>query len=292
MAPTSFRRIGLPIKILLAAAFAVFMGLALVWFWVSPPVALVTGIFWQPDRATAKPEGIWHQIGARQLVVQWTAVDDRALWADPYLAESVFAVDWEALRQQPWAQQITVGLTGHNSEMASRNQVDHLARLAALNIQNLPLPAAAYYFPVEVDPTWQDTTQLSMALNRLPRPLWISLYAQAAVPDDLSTWLKSWLPDDVCLFVQDGVGVGVRSAEQALQFYLDIKRHRPEACTALIAEAFRTREGEGFRGAYPWELAQQLDVYRGESIFLFDGPHYVGYWDVLLLKLWTMLRAG
>lgn len=38
----------------------------------------VDGVFWQPDAATARPAGTWDRVGARELIVQWLAVDGAA----------------------------------------------------------------------------------------------------------------------------------------------------------------------------------------------------------------------
>ena len=38
----------------------------------------VDGVVWQPDNATVAPRGNWDRLGARELLVQWTAVDGTA----------------------------------------------------------------------------------------------------------------------------------------------------------------------------------------------------------------------
>ena len=43
----------------------------------------------------------------------------------------------------------------------------------------------------------------------------------------------------------------------------------------VIAEAFRPKEGGGFRPATLEELKPQLATYQGFGIYLFEGPRYV-----------------
>jgi hypothetical protein len=114
-------------------------------------------------------------------------------------------------------------------------------------------------------------------LNKLPRPLWISVYDRANIgPENLATWLETWLPADVGIFFHDGVGVWARTPETARN-YADILRQRlGRGRVKLIVEAFRPAAKSGFRAATASELSHQLGVYRGHSLYLFDGPHYVG----------------
>ncbi|WP_421024274.1 hypothetical protein [Paraburkholderia sp. A1RO-5L] len=43
----------------------------------------------------------------------------------------------------------------------------------------------------------------------------------------------------------------------------------------IIAEAFRPKQGGGFRAATAAELAPQLQRYHGYRVYIFDGPHYL-----------------
>jgi hypothetical protein len=87
--------------------------------------------------------------------------------------------------------------------------------------------------------------------------------------------VAGWLPPDVGVFFQDGVGVYARTPKVALE-YLDALRKRlgPER-VRVIVEAFRPKLGGGFRPATADELRPQLAAYRGYRTYLFDGPHYV-----------------
>lgn len=38
----------------------------------------IVGIVWQPDNKTVGISGHWEKLGARELLVQWTVVDDQA----------------------------------------------------------------------------------------------------------------------------------------------------------------------------------------------------------------------
>ena len=124
----------------------------------------------------------------------------------------------------------------------------------------------------------------------LPRPLWISVYDRANVgPEALATWLGGWLPQDVGVFFQDGVGVHARSAPVAREYLRVLQRHLGARRVRLIAEAFRPAVGGGFRPATPGELVPQLQAYGGQAVYLFDGPHYVN--DTLVEVLREQLKS-
>ncbi len=46
---------------------------------------------------------------------------------------------------------------------------------------HLPVHVTGYYFPVEVDPTWQNASALRVLLDALPKLLWVSVYDRANV---------------------------------------------------------------------------------------------------------------
>lgn len=147
---------------------------------------------------------------------------------------------------------------------------------AALARSPTPLNVVGWYFPVEIDPTWAEAHTLAPLLAALPRPLWISVYDSANVgPEALSQSLVKWLPPDVGVFFQDGVGVHAREAHVA-RHYADVLSARlGRGRVRIIAEAFRPQPGGGLRAATIEELAPQLASYAGYRIYLFDGPHYV-----------------
>ena len=133
-----------------------------------------------------------------------------------------------------------------------------------------------YYFPVEIDPTWKEAPQLTALLNKLPRPLWISVYDSANVgPQELADGLLQWLPKDVGVFFQDGVGVHAREAYVARHYANVLERSLGKGRVRVIAEAFRPKQGGGFRPATIDELRPQLAAYSGLPIYLFEGPLYV-----------------
>lgn len=133
-----------------------------------------------------------------------------------------------------------------------------------------------WYFPVEIDPTWAEAPSLAPLLATLPRPLWISVYDSANVgPEILVQGLVKWLPADVGIFFQDGVGVHARESKIA-RHYADVLASRlGKERVRIIAEAFRPQLGGGFRSATIDELRPQLANYSGYRIYVFDGPHYV-----------------
>ena len=238
----------------------------------------IVGIVWQPDNKTVGIKGDWQKLGARELLVQWTVVDDQAFVPGTGLPNVPVLPDWARIAKEPWAQDVIVGLAGYFSENRSRDNIEQLATVSE-RIAKLPTPlhVTGYYFPAEVDPSWTRAKELPALLAKLPRPLWISVYDGANIGPAAATadWLKQWLPDDIGVFFQDGVGVYARTAPVA-RTYADALRERlGKDRVRIIVEAFRPNYGGGFRSATAAELKPQLAAYDGYPLYLFDGPHYV-----------------
>ena len=237
----------------------------------------IVGIVWQPDNKTVGIKGDWQKLGARELLVQWTVVDDQAFVPGTGLPSVPVLPDWARIAKEPWAQDVIVGLAGYFSENRSRDNIEQLAAMSE-RIAKLPIPVhvTGWYFPAEVDPSWTRAKELPALLAKLPRPLWISVYDGANIgPAATADWLKQWLPDDIGVFFQDGVGVYARTAPVA-RTYADVLRKRlGKNRVRIIAEAFRPNYGGGFRSATAAELKPQLAAYDGYPLYLFDGPHYV-----------------
>ncbi|WP_312861452.1 hypothetical protein [Segnochrobactrum spirostomi] len=253
----------------------------LAWFGRGGGSACVTGIVWQPDRATIDPHGDWQKLGADTLLIQWSVIDGEALLPVPGVPWFQPQPNWTRIAAEPWAKTVVLGLAGDFSEAASRRDVAQLAALSAevaakIAAQPVPLYVKGYYFPAEVDPTWVEAPKLAALLAPLPRPLWISVYDGRNIgPVALADWLESWLPKDIGVFFQDGVGVYARTPKVAAH-YADVLSARLGAARfALIVEAFRPKVGGGFRAATPQELKPQIAAYGDYPRFLFDGPHYV-----------------
>lgn len=249
---------------------------------VIPPIA---GTVWQPDNATLDPHGSWQQTGATELLVQWMAVDDIAFVENRILPTAARLPDWQRIGGEPWAREVIMGLAGRFDEKAARADLSRLAATSAeLARQPLPLNITGWYFPVEIDPTWTGAPRLGPLLATLPRPLWISVYDRANLgPDALVQALKQWLPPDVGLFFQDGVGVHTREAKVARRYADVLSAQFGNDRVRIIAEAFRPKPGGGFRSATIEELAPQLARYNGYRIYLFDGPHYIN--DALVAQI-------
>jgi hypothetical protein len=239
-----------------------------------PPVA---GTVWQIDSRTLDPRGNWQDIGARTLLVQWIAVDETAFVQTTAMPMAPSLPPWKRIATEPWARDVILGLAGRSNENAARAGVAHLAETSiALAKLATPLHVVGWYFPVEIDPTWTEAPALAPLLATLPRPLWISVYDSANVgPEVLVRGLMNWLPADVGVFFQDGVGVHAREAHVA-RLYADVlSRHLGKTRVRVIAEAFRPQVGGGFRSATIEELRPQLAGYAGYDVYLFDGPHYL-----------------
>lgn len=239
--------------------------------------ATIAGVVWQPQNALVEPKGKWEQIGARTLLIQWTAVDNLAFVDGAGITLAPKLPDWQRIAGEPWAQEVILGLAGYFDETKARASVDELGALSA-RLAKLPTPlnVVGWYFPVEIDPTWVDASKLIPILNSLPRPLWISVYDSAnRGPDDVAKWLATWLPKDVGVFFQDGVGVHAREASVAVDYLKAMENRLGKDRVRVIAEAFRPQAGGGFRSATAAELIPQLNTYGARQVYLFDGPHYV-----------------
>ena len=238
---------------------------------------LVQGVAWQLDNTHADAHGDWNRLGVSDLLLQWTAVDNTAYVAGTRIPVAARLPDWNRIAQEPWARHVLVGLAGRFDENAAR------ANVALLVDQSLELVRAAprlniegWYFPVEVDPSWQDAHSLAPLLARLPRPLWISVYDRGNIGGAaLADWLSAWLPNDVGVLLQDGVGVYAREPRIARTYADALSAKFGLERVRVIAEAFRLAPGSSFRSATAQELRLQLDAYRGYRTYLFDGPHYV-----------------
>lgn len=244
------------------------------WQTMKPNIA---GIVWQPDNATVGIEGDWQKLGVHELLVQWTAVDGEAFVPGAGMTEAPVLPDWARIAKEPWAQDVIVGLAGFYSESKSRDNIGELATLSArLAKVQVPLNVTGWYFPAEVDPSWSRAAELPALLATLPRPLWISVYDGGNIgPDATAAWLKTWLPDDIGVFFQDGVGVYARTAPVARTYVDALRKKFGKNRVKVIVEAFRPQVGGGFRPATVDELKPQIAAYSGYSLYLFDGPHYV-----------------
>lgn len=238
-----------------------------------PPIE---GTVWQVYNENAAPRGEWDRLGASRLLIQWTAVDGVAFRDGTSLPTGTIP-DWQRIAAEPWAREVILGLAGRFDEKSARADIAQLAETsAALAKLPTPLNVVGYYFPVEIDPTWTEAPQLKALLDKLPRPLWISVYDSANVgPQELADGLLRWLPKDVGVFFQDGVGVHAREAFVARHYVNVLERSLGKGRVRVIAEAFRPKVGGGFRPATIAELRPQLAAYAGLPIYLFEGPLYV-----------------
>ncbi len=256
---------------------AIALGTSELYLLIQPKGPGVVGIVWQPDNATVGISGNWDRLGARQLLVQWTAVDDQSFIPGTSMASVPMLPDWTRIGKEPWAQEVTLGLAGYFSETRSRDNIEQLAVLSAqLAKVKTPLNVTGWYFPAEVDPSWSRAKELPALLAKLPRPLWISVYDGANIgPDATADWLKTWLPDDIGVFFQDGVGVYARTAPVARTYADALRKRLGKNRVRIIVEAFRPQVGGGFRPATAAELKPQIAAFDGYPLYLFDGPHYV-----------------
>ncbi|WP_420963302.1 hypothetical protein [Brucella sp. IR073] len=233
----------------------------------------VKGIVWQVDNATTDIAGNWQELGVDHLLIQWSKVDGVSFIGPSALQPP----DWLRISREPWAKHVILGLAGIFDEKQARANAVALARDSVpLAKTRLPLNIEGYYFPVEVDPTWSRAPEvMGEALAWLPRPLWISVYDSANVgADTLANWLTGWLPPDVGVFFQDGVGVEARTPTVARQYADALTDRLGQERVKVIVEAFRPAAGK-FRPATAEELLPQIRAMQDYDIYLFDGPHYL-----------------
>lgn len=251
--------------------------------------AQIDGIAWQPHNGAPDPKGHWEHLGANQLFVQWSVVDGVAFVPGTLFELAPRLPNWRRIGEEPWAQGVILGLAGRFDAHAARRDVAQLVQqsakvAAALTRQPLPVNVRGWYFPVEWDPTWTPPAELALWLQALPRPLWISVFdnsnlGAAAFADRL----QSWLPADVGVLFQDGVGVHAREAVVARSYATELQRRLGPQRFKLLAEVFRPQVGGGFRPATVDEIHTQLSEYEGFSVLAFDGPHYLS--DEIIFKL-------
>jgi len=258
--------------------------IALVWAIAVAPVPLLAsppapaaGVVWQLHENAPDAEGAWHKLGAHELLLQWTAVDGVAFVRGTGMRESARLPNWRRIAREPWAKRVILGLSGRTSEQVTRVSLDAMVE-ESLSLARIgfPFEISGYYFPAEIDPTWRDApARLPPALARLPRPLWVSVYDRSKLgPQRFANWLAGWLPGDVGVLFQDGVGIHVRDAPVARQYADALAERLGQPRVRIIAEAFREESGN-MRPASAAELREQLTTYRGFPVYLFDGPHYV-----------------
>lgn len=109
-------------------------------------------------------------------------------------------------------------------------------------------------------------------LSRLPRPVWLSVYDGANIGADLlAERLDLWLHAYVGIFQDAWAAFRVRNAGVAREYADVLIRHFGRARVQMIAKAFRSRMGGGLRPATAGELKEQLDLYDGFSVYLFEG---------------------
>jgi hypothetical protein len=241
------------------------------------PSQPIQGIVWQLDNDSTNARGNWHELGAKKLLLQWVAVDGISFLEGSGQTMAPQLPDWQRIAAEPWAQEVILGLAGRFDETAARADVAGLiAQSERLSKLPIPLNVVGWYFPVEVDSSWSDAKHLGPMLAGLPRPLWISVYDRANIgAEPLAAWLATWLPADVGIMFQDGVGVYARTAVVARQYVLALSQRFGQARVSVIAEAFRAKDAGEFRSATASEISDQLQTYRGLPVYLFDGPHYV-----------------
>lgn len=232
----------------------------------------IKGIVWQLSKDTISIRGDWQKLGANHLLIQWSMVNN----IDFLTGSENIKPNWLAISQQPWAQYVILGLAGIFDEKIARQNSFALAQesLHLIN-QSGPLNVSGYYFPVEADPTWLEAQdEMPKALALLPRPLWISVYDNTNIGGEpFAKWLSGWLPHDVGIFFQDGVGVEARSAPVARQYADALSKKFGPDRVKVIVEAFRPTSNGKFRPAQVAEILPQITAMQGYDIYPFAAQY-------------------
>ncbi|MFG1416490.1 hypothetical protein V5F38_02290 [Xanthobacter sp. V0B-10] len=242
------------------------------------PEGLVDGIVWQLHAGSLDPYGEWERLGARALLLQWIVLNGVAFVPGLGVETIADPPNWARISREPWARSIIVGLASLSSEPDARRNVAALVDFSA-RIAEKPLPfrASGYYFPVEADPTWADAPKMGALLSALPRPLWVSAYDNSNIgAGPFADWVNSWLPKDVGLFFQDGVGLYMRTPQSARQYGEALIAKLGRERFRMILEAFRPAGGDKLRAATAAEIRPQIEAYRGLDTFVFEAPTYLG----------------
>jgi len=266
-----------PTRRRLAKAGLAALSLALPFRAGSRELPSIAGVVWQLHANTPDARGSWHRLGARELIVQWTAVDGVAFIPGTGMREAPRMPDWKRIAKEPWAERVVVGLSGRFDEQTTRRSLDAmLAESLAITRLGFPFQVSGWYFPAEVDPHWKEAPKvLPPVLAKLPRPLWITIYDTDNIgAERYASWIASFMPRDVQVLFQDSVGVGVRDAAAARVYADALAARLGKQRIAIEVEAFRTERGK-FRPATAAELRAQLPAFGGYPLYLFDGPHYV-----------------
>lgn len=268
----------MPLRLLLAALVALIPA-------VAEAVPPVRGIVWQLYEGSPAPSADYERLGVHELLLQWSVVERTAFVPGTGFEEAKSMPDWQRVREQPWARRVILGLSGRFDEEDTRRDLEQIARESEyLARRRFPFRVSGYYFPAEVDPKWQDPSVLGSVLDRLPRPLWISVYDSNNIgADEFAAWVDEWLPDDVGIFFQDGVGVRARTPPVARRYADALRARLGKKRVRVIAEAFRQEDDGTLRPATASELRPQLEALRSYAIYLFEGPHYVD--DLLIDQL-------
>ncbi|MDQ0507204.1 alpha-amylase family protein [Xanthobacter agilis] len=241
------------------------------------PEGMVDGIVWQIHAGSLDPYGEWERLGAQALLLQWIVLNGIAFVPGLGIETIADPPNWARISKEPWARSIIVGLASLSSEPDARRNVAALVDLSA-RIARKPLPfrPSGYYFPVEADPTWADAPKMGALLSALPRPLWVSAYDNSNIgAAPFADWVDSWLPKDVGLFFQDGVGLYMRTPESARHYGDVLIAKLGRERFRMILEAFRPAGNDQLRPATAAEIRPQIAAYRGLDTFVFEAPHYL-----------------
>lgn len=265
-------------RALLWGVTAILVGLVVL---VALPQRLpVHGVIWQPTADYPAPRGCLSELGAKALLVQWSAVYTPAHQKPSY---RVSRAQLAAIARRGWVQGLLVGLAGEFDMRRARLRASFLARRSQRVHARLSRLGQGYYAPIEISPQWRSTRAIRDYLRALPRPLWVSVYGGYDLSNRVfGNWMATWLPAHVHVLYQDGVGTGQATAPRAARRVKALMHRFGAQRVAIVLEAFRRRQRR-FEPAPIGAIARQLRAYRGLRVWLFS-PRYMGCMRTVALK--------
>jgi hypothetical protein len=253
------------------------------------------GILWQTLANNIGTRRAWQKLGVSKVCFQWLAVDGYSFIDNPWLPTYSKKIDMADVTKQPWASELIVGLPGYFNEATARSSLDSLTDLGQkFGTLGWSGNIGGFYFPVEIDPTWSaGPAGMAPYWSRLPRPLYVSAYygygVQPLTPNGITAkaaalWLYDFLPKDVNLMFQDGIGAfgyNFATVTERLDALYDLFQDRLHViCEAnTYNEDYVGVDGTYFRPLTANEYRERLAFHskweQRNKLWLFDAPSYL-----------------
>lgn len=244
---------------------------------------LVNGIFWPTQAANVDFRRPWNALGATTTIFQWVAVDGSSFIPNIWLPLNSKQLNLTNIATYPWAAKIVVGTPGLSNQATARTSAASLAALAQeYGTLIYPSNVTGFYFPVTFDPSWVAApTVMAPLWSLLPRPLYVTVFYDSTVDGATgAAWANSFIPTDVTILFQDGVGTYGTDPVLALTQAMQLKKLHTKL--ELVTECFRPNpafpgSGSKYIPITVDEYYEQLTHYEGTglTVHAYDGPDYL-----------------